>query len=208
MAALVHERLTLDLDTDVAEWCPAAGALARLLAVGTYQLDKASGRREGRLHLYQLEGPLGPSPCRLSPCGGLPGLPGIFDLRWHPRAAPPRPLLAAALADGSLRLLGVDCSGGGGPEPAAAAVAEVAASPAREGSMAVSLDYSRCGAGAGDALAASYSCGALQLFQVIHVYSFVQPACGLLVSMWASAALPAAALGCGASEATPSFLRS
>ena len=45
--ARMHDAITVDLNADSTEWCPAAGD-ENLLAVGTYQLDEASGKRNGR----------------------------------------------------------------------------------------------------------------------------------------------------------------
>lgn len=191
-------RHTLPLNTDVAEWCPQPAA-ARLLAVGTYQLDEASQTRQGGLHFFALhsEGAAGGAAAAAPGAAPTHGqrlaqvacfdLPGVFDLRWHPRSA--MPTLAAALADGSVRVLALSdsSSGSGGSEQgpdggcdawegvAAAVAAAAAAGPAAaallpsrddaEG-MAVSLDYTRCQGCEGDHLAVSYSSGQLQLFQV------------------------------------------
>lgn len=208
-----HDRRTLPLNTDVAEWCPTPQATS-LLAVGTYQLDEASQQRLGRLHLYQLRqgapaaaAAAGEQAAAAATDDAAPGsadqqpgqqtgqqqqqpyqqacqqqpepqlhledlctldLPGVFDLRWHPRSAMPQ--LAAALADGSVRLLAW---------PGAAAAADVAActappqatriDPGEEPAqgMAVSVDWARAaGGGEGDRLAASFSSGQLQLWQV------------------------------------------
>lgn len=198
------DRHTLSLNTDVAEWCPLPAA-ARLLAVGTYQLDEASQTRQGGLHLFtlhsqQADGAAGDAAAAAAARAAAPAcsqrlvqaacldLPGVFDLRWHPRSA--MPTLAAALADGSVRVLALSSSsssGGGGEgggsdsscaswEQVEAAVAAAgAAGPAAAATlpssgeaegMAVSLDYSRCQGCQGDTLAVSYSSGQLQLFQV------------------------------------------
>lgn len=45
--AILHEKRTLDLNADSAEWCPQPGS-QEYLAVGTYQLDEASKQRHGR----------------------------------------------------------------------------------------------------------------------------------------------------------------
>jgi hypothetical protein len=165
--------------------------------VGTYKLDEASGKRHGALHMLRLQtdGSVG---ARLAPLptAGLQ-LPGVFDLRWRPSSAMPQ--LAAALADGSLRLLGWESTAllqGGGmdigrpptmlarlpPPPAddaAAAEPDLGASGHREvqGSetegqqlsgapLATSLGFSCSPGSAGERLAASYSSGQLQVFQV------------------------------------------
>lgn len=149
-----HDARTMELNTDVVEWCPAPQH-RRCLAVGTYQLDESSGQRQGRLHLYTL------SPAwKLQPAAAL-DLPGIFDLRWHPTH--PTPLLAAALADGSVRLLSLteDEAGGGSSCWAAAA-----ATDPQPDALAVSLDYARCRGLEASTLAVSYSDGSLQQLQV------------------------------------------
>lgn len=168
-----HQQLLLDAGQQPcsAEWCPHAAA-ASVLAVGTYQLDEASQTRLGKLLMYRLVPPDGDSTAppplwQLVPLSSL-DLPGIFDLRWHPRSAMPQ--LAAALADGSLRLLDFGdqlAGGGGGSEPAAPAAASVVpgGDEAAEG-MAVSVDFSRAPGCEGEQLAASFSSGQLQLWQV------------------------------------------
>ena len=50
--ALLDAR-TLPLNADCAEFCPSSG-LEDLLAVGTYQLDSQTQRRDGCLHLFAL----------------------------------------------------------------------------------------------------------------------------------------------------------
>lgn len=154
----VHDTLTMPLNTDVVEWCPAPG-LQRCLAVGTYQLDEASGQREGRLQLYTLDGSN-----RLAPAAAV-DLPGVFDLRWHPDPVGP-PLLAAALADGSVRLFAVAGAG--------AALEEACSTGNLSGALAVSLDYARRAGEEGSTLAVSYSDGTLQQFQVRLKYGGVQ----------------------------------
>jgi diphthamide biosynthesis protein 7 len=167
MGSTTHQELTLELTADVAEWCPLPSH-RRLLAAGTYQLDEATQQRHGRLHLYQLRGDLeaavpAVAPLHLHPCGTL-DLPGIFDLRWRPGGD--APALAAALADGSVRLLEMEVGGGTQEGYVAAEVSEVARSPARDGSMALSLDFSPAGGGGGGSVISSFSCGTLRHFQV------------------------------------------
>ena len=180
MPVVSHQQLLLDAGEQPcsAEWCPEAAA-ASVLAVGTYQLDEASQQRLGKLLIYRLAAPDGDSsaprqPPQLVPLSSLQ-LPGIFDLRWHPRSAMPQ--LAAALADGSLRLMAfgeglTGSSGGGG---GGGSGNDVAAPPAAtvvpggdeavEG-MAVSVDYARAAGCEGEQLVASFSSGQLQLWQV------------------------------------------
>ena len=207
-----HETLHLPLPPCVVEWCPHPAALD-LLAVGTYLLDEQSQQRHGQLHLYRVQEPAAastaaagtepdvgtvpaqqqlppPQQPHLLPATPPLDLPGIFDVRWHPRSAMPR--LAAALADGTVRLLDfqiheqelfyADIAGDGsgsavtgpGLEPMAVTTlqsgggsdGDVGAPVVEQGSMAVSLDFSRSPGSEGDTLVASYSSGQLQLFQV------------------------------------------
>jgi hypothetical protein len=179
MPAHCHDRKTLPLPADVAEWCPHPAALSAL-AVGTYQLDEGSQKRVGRLHMHRLERPeaaaaeaaeaaqqaLPPPPLRLYQLFAL-DLPGIFDLRWHPASAMPR--LAAALADGSVRLLDFGAelaAGGSGDAGAIPRVTQLHGGEEAAQGMAVSLDYSRCPSCPGEQLTVSFSSGELQLFQV------------------------------------------
>lgn len=188
-----HDRRTLPLNTDVAEWCPTPQA-ASLLAVGTYQLDEATQQRLGRLHMYGLcKGAPPPAAAADQRAAAAdehagatasdaasnqqPGqqqlhlqelstleLPGVFDLRWHPRSAMPQ--LAAALADGSVRVLawpGAAAELAACTEPPQASLLDPGEEPP-EG-MAVSLDWARAAGGEGERLAASFSSGQLQLFQ-------------------------------------------
>ena len=166
------DALTLPMNTDVVEWCPAAAPpAARCLAVGTYQLDEATGQRAGRLHLFVLDAPT--DKLRLL---AAVDLPGVFDIRWRPAAAAgvspaaaAPPLLAAALADGSVRLYAVTLTaeGAAAGQLEAGSLEEVYSTGAPpEAALAVSLDYARCRGDEGAALAVSYSDGSLQHFQV------------------------------------------
>ena len=142
------DAITLEHNTDVVEWCPTPGHL-RCLAVGTYQLNESTGVREGRLHLFSF------TAARTLELMAAHDIPGIFDLRWHPRHD--SPLIAAALADGSVRLLALkQC----------ASWQEVCCTGVQPAAMAVSLDYSRYPGQEGATLAVSYSDGTLQQLQV------------------------------------------
>ena len=164
--AATHQELTLGLNADVAEWCPSPPH-TRVLAAGTYQLNEDTQRREGRLYLYRLEGELRAGSSLSLETLTETTLPGIFDLRWVPGGS--APMLAAALADGSLRVLRPDLETA--EPPGASSLQEQATSgPALDGDMALSVD---CHAGAGEAAAAgpcqlvsSYSSGALALHQL------------------------------------------
>lgn len=178
-----HQALQTPLPADVAEWCPHPEAL-QVLAVGSYKLNEATQTRQGRLHMYSVSRPAPPTgggdapaaatgsgdvprPApHLEPLATLDDLPGLFDLRWHPRSAMPQ--LAAALADGSVRLLtfaAALAAGGAAAQPCSVETVSQGEEAAAEG-MAVSVDYSRAGAAPGEQLAASYSSGQLQLLQV------------------------------------------
>lgn len=125
--ARLHQALVLDLNTDVAEFCPHPEA-ADYLAVSTYQLQEETQTRIGRLHLYSLTSASGASPqadasarheepsnsdyaLRLEAACDVPG---IFDHKWRPAAGgnddtgcrpPPEALqLGLALADGTFQL--------------------------------------------------------------------------------------------------------
>jgi diphthine methyl ester acylhydrolase len=160
--ARLHQEIMLDLHADVVAWCPSPGS-EDVLAVGTYQLNEETRLRDGRLYLYELaeDGPGSDSTtCAVSLRQlATVDVPGIFDLCWKPWSA--QPLLAAALSDGSLRLFAVSRSSEGDTS-----CVELAASPAREDSLATCVDYSRAGNSPGSLVAASFSCGSLQVFQV------------------------------------------
>lgn len=172
MAAHTFQALQLDqgLQPCAAEWglCPAA---ARVLAVGTYQLDEATQQRHGRLLIYGLREAAAAGAAAGAPPAQLQleqlssvDLPGIFDLRWHPCSAMPQ--LAAALADGSVRLASFGAEPAAGGAAAAPSLTQLPAGGEPASGMAVSLDYSRAPSCAGEQLVVSYSSGQLQLFQV------------------------------------------
>lgn len=106
---LLHQEIILDINADVAEFCPVAGHL-QWLAVGAYELNEARKQRHGRLHLYSLA--TSSSSANIGqPCLQLSAsldLPGIFDLQWTQLPILQRqPCIGLALADGSLQLLAV-----------------------------------------------------------------------------------------------------
>lgn len=118
MGARLHQEILLELNADSTEYCPNK-EYHNILAVGTYQLDEATQQRLGRLFLYQTEGvqqaaetPECPPEYRLA-LQHQQDIPGIFDLKWQPSVAGSgKPILGAALADGSLRLFELKQVGG------------------------------------------------------------------------------------------------
>lgn len=180
-AYVTHQVINLDLNTDVTEWCPTPNWQS-VLAVGTYQLNQETKIRDGRLYLYNLcSDGASPSPALHLQQSTTLDMPGIFDLRWDTSSQ--SPILAAALADGSVRLFqhqaleenmttdGSSLQGDRAAPPIN--LVPTASSPPLQDSMAVSVDFynalstdttsnqpsDRC-------LAGSFSCGSLQLFQL------------------------------------------
>ena len=90
-------------------------------------------------------------------------MPGIFDLGWLPFSE--RPILAAALADGSLRLLEVDNNNNN------TNVVEVARVESPEqGGMALSVECRHPSTDSNDnALVSSYSDGTIALHKVCYI---------------------------------------
>ena len=101
----LHHEIILSLNADSTEFCPIDG-LQHLLAVGTYELDEATQRRQGLLHLYALirspaaDGNMSPCNWQLQQLQSQ-DLAGIFDMQWLCKA-PAR--LMTACADGNLHL--------------------------------------------------------------------------------------------------------
>lgn len=105
----------------------AASADLLLLAASTYELvqeaeEGKKSERRGGIHLFDA------SAGELSPLGGVGSggkeesssslpFPGVFDIKWLPRrpsaGEDPAPVLAVALADGSVRLMEVKIEEGG-----------------------------------------------------------------------------------------------
>lgn len=115
--SVLHDSLTLDLNADCAEFCPAAGSDA-LLAVGTYELVEATQERRGRLYLFDTNAARSEdtSISGKLKCVATRDFVGIFDHKWvRPGDAPPVGASAAhehlrlglALADGSFQLVQV-----------------------------------------------------------------------------------------------------
>lgn len=110
MPSPLLQELILDLNTDVAEFCPGPPSHQQLLAIGTYQLDEASQQRHGRLHLYSLSGDSSDcgSQTHLTLAATLDCPAGIFDLQWTQLPSiHDTPCIGLALADGSMQLLAV-----------------------------------------------------------------------------------------------------
>jgi hypothetical protein len=93
------QELLLELNTDCLEFCQLQDSTWRL-AVGTYQLDEATGIRHGRLHMFSVQqGPTLHLDSTLD-------VPGIFDLHWwNPDTSSQQPKVSLALADGTLQLV-------------------------------------------------------------------------------------------------------
>lgn len=165
--AMTHQELTLDLNADVAEWCPLPGPQSRLLAAGTYQLNEATQQREGRVYIYNLKGDIKRNSALSLDLATTFDLPGIFDFRWVPFAN--ESVLATALADGSLRLLAVDTESENGNETIK--VDDIARIESPEGGMALSVECrSRDDAlgGSEETFITSYSDGFIATHQVNH----------------------------------------
>lgn len=89
--------ITLDLNADCAEFCPAPHN-QHILAAGTYQLDEATNTRHGRMYLYDV------SEVSVQPLDWpAPAMPGIFDLKWM-NTSDHASSLALALADGTVHI--------------------------------------------------------------------------------------------------------
>jgi diphthamide biosynthesis protein 7 len=136
--ATVHEQLTLELNADVAEWCPLPSPHRRLIAAGTYQLNETTQQREGRLYIYKLDGEIKKNAQLSLHNVTTYDLPGIFDLKWLPEnfSSNEQPTIATALADGSLTLLSLTNTDQDKQE-----IVEISRIESPEGGMALSLDY-------------------------------------------------------------------
>ena len=138
-----HQEITLELNADVAEWCPLlSNGHRRLIAAGTYQLNEATQERQGRLYIYKLHGEINKTSKLSLHCATTHDVPGIFDLKWLPENfssfSQHHPSMVAALADGSLRVLNFVDS-----EQSSAEIVEKAQIESPEGGMALSVDC-RC----------------------------------------------------------------
>ena len=159
----IHQQLTLELNADVAEWCPLPHPHSRLLAAGTYQLNEATQQREGRLYIYQLIGDITHGSQLSLQLLNTIDMPGIFDLQWLPFTE--EPTIAAALADGTLKLFQItvistkECK-----------ISEISSidSP-EEGGMALSVEYQH----SSQKLVSSYSDGQIAVFQVLFLFLII-----------------------------------
>ena len=103
---LQTRRMELSLDMPLAgqaataAFCPSPGS-TQLLAVGSYELDQATGLRNGTTELLSVL-PEPDGACTVEPIASLPSA-GVFELIWN--CDGPSVLLGSALADGSVRLL-------------------------------------------------------------------------------------------------------
>ena len=150
-----HQEFVLQLNADVVEWCPLQ-TQARVLAVGTYELDEASNQRQGILYFYNLQGNITDGEDGNVSMQQLYAheLVGIFDISWLPVG----PLsLTVALADGSIRLMRLL------PSSVTTVLDEVSSlTVASEGSMALSIE---CNVGGNQAVA-SYSSGEIAMVEL------------------------------------------
>lgn len=101
--AKLHHEVVLDLQPDSVEWCPNLG-LHNGFAVGSYQLNEATGARSGKLYWYEANPEVVGGMWQLQP-GPESACSGIFDMRWAPPISQQPALLALALADGMLKLV-------------------------------------------------------------------------------------------------------
>jgi hypothetical protein len=176
--AITHQECTLELNADVAEWCPLPSSIhRRLLAAGTYQLNETTQKRRGRLYVYNLNGDIKKESKLSLHCAATYDLPGIFDLKWLPgnflkcpEHSEQHPMITAALADGSLRLLHVlNCDQ---DSSESVEVVEIARVESPEGGMALSLDCryhtnsNNTAVSGGENLISSYSDGNLATHRV------------------------------------------
>ena len=83
-----------------AAFCPCPGS-TQLLAIGSYELDQATGLRNGTTELLSVL-PDADGACTAECKASLPSA-GVFELAWN--CSGPSALVGTALADGSLRLL-------------------------------------------------------------------------------------------------------
>eukprot|EP00803_Ostreobium_quekettii_P006624 evm.model.scf_1041.3 EVM.evm.TU.scf_1041.3 scf_1041:6619-8530(-) len=156
---VLHDALTLPLNTDCAEFCPLEGRQS-LLAVGTYQLVEGERpRRDGGINLYEaVEG--GSGARSLQPRGEL-DLGGVFDIKWVPRwVGTEDPLLGVALADGCAAVCAASEASG---------VEKVCSSTGLlESGMALSLDWSPRAAVDVPTIAVSSSAGELATARLLN----------------------------------------
>ena len=102
---LQTRRMELSLDMPLAgqaataAFCPSPGS-SQLLAIGSYELDQATGLRNGSTELLSVL-PEPDGACTAEPIASLPSA-GVFELVWN--CDGPSVLLGSALADGSVRL--------------------------------------------------------------------------------------------------------
>lgn len=150
--AMLHQEVTLDLNADSAEWCPNVH-FTDILAVGTYQLDESRNTRNGRLYAFAAHKPGGSDAKWQLHRRAQLDCSGIFDMRWAPHT--PSPVLALALASGSVQMLELNDAHGGWQEVVTTDIAQ---------GMVLTVDWARHAAHAGRAVA-STSTGHLAVLQ-------------------------------------------
>lgn len=94
---------TTEMHCDSTEFC-VGPSFRDVLAVSMYQLDEATGVRNGRVQLYRVvhgDGAATLEEAARHDCCG------VFDLKWRPDLVQACPLAAVALADGSITFLQV-----------------------------------------------------------------------------------------------------
>lgn len=145
---------------------------ACIVAVGMYQLDESTQRREGRIQLFDVGSSPG-HPLEIRE-GVSWDLPGVFDAKWRvPRPSAPSSvdhILGVAAADGNLKLYGIQRNSSfafdSSPAPSVSRTPEIICevSPPSGGAMALVLEWSR--GAAADRVCCSYSTGDLAVYRL------------------------------------------
>ena len=92
--------MPLEEQAATAAFCPVSGS-TQLLAVGTYELDEATGQRIGSTVLLSVKSGASTG-CTVDPVASLPSA-GVFELAWSCHGS--SVVLGRALADGCVSLL-------------------------------------------------------------------------------------------------------
>mmetsp|Transcript_29785 Transcript_29785/g.41130 ORF Transcript_29785/g.41130 Transcript_29785/m.41130 type:complete len:380 (-) Transcript_29785:89-1228(-) len=146
-----YDSITLDLDTDVVEFCPQP-FYQDLLAVGTYALDDTTRSRYGKIHMYQMNSHSGSNEnsYTLEWKSSLT-TEAVFDIQWAPTHLYSNSAgvkLAQAGADGSVEIYNIsselatnlDCSEDSTGEPTFQAIQKIGCS--EEGGLCTSVAWS------------------------------------------------------------------